>query len=718
MFGRIPSIDRDRALLAAKNCAALVVGYGFALGMDWKASWVATTIFVLQTDALGATLHKSTLRMAGTLGGAVVGVAFVSLFAHDRDMFVLAMGMLTGVCVWAMQSGSNVYAWMLVVLTASVVGWPSALDPLHTFQTTVDRVTAVTTGVILSAIANGVFWPVTAADRFEKGLLGVATGCRQMIQAARAFACGNGGNRRELKELISKIMTNAASLQDQLLVARSDSLRLKKHQESYRALAASLGEMQLASAAVCDASLNRPSDTGATGVTPRAVELAFDHALSVCDATIRHFSLPRDGSATGSDPTTTTADPPDDTADAAGGLSEEPTGAGLLLQRLHHFERVAAEVGNRVARAETPGIASGAETTVAKQAPAPFQRLRKSALAALQVVLAAWFAIWMDWPLGLEASMTPVMILVFMNAQLPVALLKRPIARALLVALPIGAIFYFVMMPRIDGFHALAPLIFAFYVPFMYGMTSQNPNQSLAALLGVILLNSLAGISTSPPTYSFVAFANLFLGIGGGFGVVLLLAYLFETRTPTAALRRLVAATLQEGATRLQTLDRAKTADEVIASPRGYHTSVLKRLEKMKKLSAAAEFGSARGCERQAWNEVADRMGALLTRLSFAEVSESSHGGAGAIQDARPASADVMATRRWCIDALEAYSHAVQSGERVATQHAIDTPAEREARRSSEQSQTEYYRTLIDAILSLEDALRAIDWKRWSQPAF
>ena len=134
----------------------MVVGYGLALRFDWKASSVATTIIVLQTAALGSTLNKAMLRMAGTLAGAVVGLSLVTFLAHDRVLFILGMALVTGVCVWAMQKSSHGYAWMLVVLTSAIVGWPAATNPLNTFQTSVDRVTAVTVGVILSALAQGV----------------------------------------------------------------------------------------------------------------------------------------------------------------------------------------------------------------------------------------------------------------------------------------------------------------------------------------------------------------------------------------------------------------------------------------------------------------------------------------------------------------------------------------------------------------------------------
>ena len=111
---------------------------------------------------LGATLSKATLRMVGTFAGAMIGLAVVAFCAHDRELFVLAMAMVTALCVWGMQTSTHQYAWLLVALTCAIVGWPTAMSPLNTFQTAVERVTAVTVGVVLASLAQGVFWPVTA----------------------------------------------------------------------------------------------------------------------------------------------------------------------------------------------------------------------------------------------------------------------------------------------------------------------------------------------------------------------------------------------------------------------------------------------------------------------------------------------------------------------------------------------------------------------------
>jgi uncharacterized membrane protein YccC len=95
----LPKLDTTRLSIALKTCLALILGFAITLRLDWKPSFMAILIVVLQTDALGATLKKGLLYIAGTLGGAATGVAMVGLFAHDRGLFILGMAVLTGLVV-------------------------------------------------------------------------------------------------------------------------------------------------------------------------------------------------------------------------------------------------------------------------------------------------------------------------------------------------------------------------------------------------------------------------------------------------------------------------------------------------------------------------------------------------------------------------------------------------------------------------------------------
>ena len=223
MCGRFLAMDSTRALIAAKSCAAIVVGYGCGLAFDWKASSIAVTIIVLQTATLGTTFKKAVLRMVGTLAGALAGLTLVAVFAHDRELFILAMALVTAVCIWKMQKSTHEYAWMLVMLTCAIVGWPTAMNPLNAFQTSVDRVTAVTVGVFLSGLAHAVFWPVTAGQRFERTMHELVTGCHDLVLLVRRGLLEQDIDASAIHKTEIKILSLPSNLSTMLTAQKTPS---------------------------------------------------------------------------------------------------------------------------------------------------------------------------------------------------------------------------------------------------------------------------------------------------------------------------------------------------------------------------------------------------------------------------------------------------------------------------------------------------------------
>jgi uncharacterized membrane protein YccC len=717
---RVLRLDSTQALIAAQSCAAIVIGYGLALRFDWKASSVATTVIVLQTAALGSTLNKAMLRMAGTLAGAVVGLALVASFAHDRVLFILGMALLTGVCVWAMQKSSHGYAWMLVVLTGAIVGWPAATNPLTTIQTIVDRVTAVTVGVILSALTQGVFWPVTASRQFERSMLDLVKGCREILRLVRRGLIEQEMDKESIATAESKLLSLSTTLTTTLEAARADSKRLDKYSFGYQQLGDELIDLFLATSAIADASIQVPQ-----GSTSAALESTIESVDRECAATIEQFSLPRDGTSRVSDNENAPLDSIDDGPQFVHTSQlEDALVTSLLEDRLHTFGKVAARVRNSLAEVEDPRRSIQPETPPPAPGPAPRVRMMKSALATLQVLLAALLFVALNWPLGLQSSMMLVMILAYMNAQMPVALLTRPILKSVAIALPLAAVFHFVLMPRVDNFAELAPWLVLLFFPLMYGVASHNPSKSLAALVSVLLVNSLISVSTTPPSYDFASFANAYLGVSGGFGVVLLLAYLFETRSPRRGLHKLLSAMISESVDYLKQLDdhpHSTPKDPELA--KRYRKQSLSSLAKKKKLLALVDFRQDPRAGRDKLEVVMRTFDALTLKLIWSTQATADNPSIGSVRD-------------WCVDSLTATEIAFGACHPIS----IDLPsklllddmdsAARRAWQSSDSNQmtaanahilatrARYYRSLVTAISDCQRELNTVDWKRWSQDYF
>ena len=728
MPGRMLGLDSTRVFIAAKTCAAIIVGYGLALRLQWNASYLVTTIIVLQTATWGATFSKASLRLAGTFGGAAVGLALVALCAHDRELLIVGMALLTGVCVWAMQSSTHQYAWMLVVVTSAVVGWPCAMDPLNAFQSSVDRVTAVTVGVLLSGVAQAVFWPVTAAAQFERIMGKLVEGCRDLLAEVRRGLLEQDMDVAAMQKTKAQVFALSTSLETTFHTACAESKRFHDHVARYEQLCGQLEQMFLAAAAICDAGVQCTRGPNAASITRwPTVRQVLDSANNACVTTIQQLSMSRDGSSrpTAEGPIAQDQAPVSRTGEDASEIRDDAA-VDRFLKTIHTFREIADRVRTSLAEVESTGSRGRAEKTAQSARPPLRARLAKSALASLQVCLGACFFIVLDWPLGLQSAMIPVMIFAYMNAQLPVALAARTILLSVAAALPLAAVFHFLVMPGVDTFSELAPCLALLYFPFLYGVASHNPRTSLAAVVSVIIAKALISVSTTPPSYDFASFANTYIGMSGGFSLVLLLAYLFETRSPRRSLHKLVSASLLDAADYLNKLpDQSATTSDWAARAATYRKRSLGALGKMNKLSALVDYGQDPSIARGNIQSALRSLDALVVKLISGDT----------LRTATDLQADRMKrANAWCVESMVAIGHALRAQPPVTAQlppnlDDLELPPFRAGASDSTSGDATdsvetpkalaaYYRSLVDAILDCQNKLESVNWKRWCQDYF
>jgi uncharacterized membrane protein YccC len=622
---------------------------------------------------------------------------------------------------------------MLVLLTSAIVGWPAATNPLNVFQTSVERVTAVTVGVILSGLAQGVFWPVTARGRFERSMRDLVTGCREILQLVRRGLLEQEMDGEAITKLESKVLSLSTTLNTTLEAARAESKQLGKYFLRYQQLSDELLKLFLTTTAISDASRQCARNTRAMTSDSASLDGMFDSIDKACVATIEQLSLPRDGTLRPNDSDNAPNDSVvSDMQMAHKSELEDAVATSLLRERLHAFGVVSTHVRTALAEVEDPHKTIQLEKAVPVPGPAPPVRMMKAALATLQVLLAAYFFVALNWPLGLQSAMLLVMIFAYTNAQLPVALVVRTIMKGVVIALPLAAVFHFVLMPRVDNFMELAPWLALLFFPLLYGVASHNPSKSLAAKLSVLLVNSLISVSTAPPSYDFASFVNAYLGMSGGVGVALLLAHLFETRSPRRGLHGVLSAVLSQSVDYLKECDdHSRPATERATLTKKYRKQSLSHLRQIKKLSAVVDYRKYLRFGRDQMQSVVHAFEVLVMRLIWSaalspppetEVADTRH--------------EAHRAREWCVETLAATGLALGKCQPITVNKPMDSifeVTEQEAARippthDDGEGPTEdrhvsptiasYYNSLSDAILDCQHELNAINWKRWSQNYF
>jgi hypothetical protein len=342
--------------------------------------------------------------------------------------------------------------------------------------------------------------------------------------------------------------------------------------------------------------------------------------------------------------------------------------------------------------------------------------MKKAALAFGQVLLSTWVFVLFDWPAGLEAGMLLVMVVAFLNAQLPIALPISTFAKGVVGALPLAMIFYFCIMPGTDSFAELAPWLALMFFPFLYLVASPNPLTSMAAILAILLANSLISISSTPPSYDLVSFATMYLGLCGGFGVALLLAYLFETRNPRRGLHQLMVAILNKSADYLEVMETpAPTNSNSDAPAAADPRQLLQLTKKMKVLCVLIDNGQVLYSPSDQIQPVIREVDVLVLRLVGSEKSQPR------LTEQNESDRRVQT---WCMETLRNTAKGLGAFQLPKVDKPVIASGDQSIDVGSTNGteadavRTTFQHSLMTSVLNCQTELAAVNWRRWCANCF
>ena len=723
-------VDTTRLLIALKTCLALVLGFAITLQLDWKPSFMAIVVVVLQTDALGATLKKGMLYIAGTLGGAIAGVAMVGLFAHDRGLFILGMALLTGYGVYRLQGSRYPYAWLIFIVTSALIGWLPAQVPGATFELAVMRASTVCLGVIVAFSVHGILWPFNAGRMFERQLRECIEGCRGLLAMTRQAAAGKEPDAQTVKQAATAQVRMIAALRSSLDAAVGDTARFERFHAGYLELIDQLQALLLAILAVQDGVARRGDAGAGQPATPDS-----DYLCSILQAVegrmdelVGDLARPRDGSALAGE----TGEP----------LTEDTSGPGKVTSM--HDAMLASEVGVLASRVgQVRGLLARVEDP--RKAPAPLppsphvpfsltgMKFRKAVNGGLVIVLMAWFFILTQWPMGLSLAMVFGAIAIGFSAMLPLSMISRQLLLSLVIAPAMAAPLYFGIMPRLDRFVELIPWLFIAFLPLLYMQTSRNPKTMILAIFSSIFLIILLSLDEENQAYAFSSFMTSWFGFSGGFAISLAIYGLFSTVVPEREFWKQVRSFFAGCAQFVQGLEQSlpgtPAGTTLISTSQKRWQGTLRQLQVW---SSMINYRQVPKNDRQQTQALIESIEYLVLRLtSLVHVRQQS-------LDLPDGQLREQLVRIYdaCIDSLQTISSALDAQRPIPdlpdTESLIRDVESREAGLSQSvardadahismlrfMSATSELRSLLGAIQDCRDKANALDWASWNRSYF
>ena len=609
--------------MALKTCLALVLDLAIALRLDWKPSFGAIFICVLQAPVLMTTYRKGMLYIAGTLGGSLVGLALVALFAHDRVAFIVAAALLTSFGIYRLYASRYLYAWLIFNVTVILVAFLSTPDFTNAFGVAVSRSSTICLAGVIMFLVYGIFWPIRAGTVFERQLHDFMEGCRGLLSLTSRMLDGDEPDPDDVRKAETAQINAIAELSGTLELAAKDTENFRRYHAGYEQLVAQLYDLLQIILAVSEGIKGSHDDQAGKplNAVSEKIRSSLDAVEKEMVELVRDLALPRDG----------TVCPRASDGGAAAHIDQtapiDTAFDAMIAGGLRSLEKKVSTVRASLAGAEDP-------ESVPQLRPEPQRESfsltsvtsRYAAGAGLMILLLGWFFIQTQWPKGLMLGMvfgTIAINIIFalraFGVVVPFLMLGRQLLLSLLIGPAIAAPLYFGIMPGINQYPQLIPWLCVALFPLLYLMASK-PQKILQYLFSAIIVIALLSLDEEMQSYSFSSFINLWLGIGGGFGGALAVFGLFSSVVPEREFRKQVRSFFSGCSESLQALAKIPPGTPagvaLSKSSRKQWPSLFKQLQMW---SSPIDYTRVPGNNRQATQALIDSIEHAALRLYATE---------------------------------------------------------------------------------------------------
>ncbi|MGY0615260.1 FUSC family protein [Vibrio sp. FJH11] len=184
----------DKIKFAIKVSLSLTLAYLIPFAMGWpQASTAATTVMLIATTgSRRESLAKGTLRVLGTLVGAVVGLLLVGLFSQDRILYMLSVSLVVSF-IFYFRNAYQQDPTLLMLTGVMTLMMSNGGDADGAFLYGVDRAYMTVFGVVVYTLVGTFLFPV----KTEQNLRQLIEQLNQTQQALFAVIVHNFEQRHE-----------------------------------------------------------------------------------------------------------------------------------------------------------------------------------------------------------------------------------------------------------------------------------------------------------------------------------------------------------------------------------------------------------------------------------------------------------------------------------------------------------------------------------------
>ncbi|MHA2825056.1 FUSC family protein [Vibrio harveyi] len=159
----------EKIKFATKVALSLTLAYLIPFAVGWsQASTAATTVMLIaSTGSRRESLAKGTLRVLGTLVGAVIGLLLVGMFAQDRLLYMLSVSVVVSF-IFYFRNAYQKDPTLLALTGVMVLMMSNGGDAEGAFMYGVDRAYMTIFGVVLYTLVGTFLWPTKTEQNLRQ----------------------------------------------------------------------------------------------------------------------------------------------------------------------------------------------------------------------------------------------------------------------------------------------------------------------------------------------------------------------------------------------------------------------------------------------------------------------------------------------------------------------------------------------------------------------
>ncbi|WP_017189667.1 FUSC family protein [Vibrio harveyi] len=198
----------EKIKFATKVALSLTLAYLIPFAMGWpQASTAATTVMLIaSTGSRRESLAKGTLRVLGTLVGAVIGLLLVGMFAQDRLLYMLSVSVVVSF-IFYFRNAYQKDPTLLALTGVMVLMMSNGGDAEGAFMYGVDRAYMTIFGVVLYTLVGTFLWPTKTEQNLRQLI-------EQLNQAQQALFNAILQNFEQRTALQQDVVTNVEATEN------------------------------------------------------------------------------------------------------------------------------------------------------------------------------------------------------------------------------------------------------------------------------------------------------------------------------------------------------------------------------------------------------------------------------------------------------------------------------------------------------------------------